>query len=111
MKNENRVRMDRGIAGVEPDSALAAPLQHSRIRAAVDKAKRSLMIRTVAAVDTVQYMTYRLWLREWQREHRGCLLSLIRGFHPVDVYSWRMTTVLLPYWASLSISYLNTEIQ
>lgn len=39
MKNENRVRMDRGIAGVEPDSALAAPLRHSRIRAAVDKAK------------------------------------------------------------------------
>lgn len=39
VKNENRVRMDRGIAGVEPDSALAAPLRHSRIRTAVDKAK------------------------------------------------------------------------
>lgn len=77
MKNENRVRMDRGIAGVEPDSALAAPLRHSRIRAAVDKAKRSLMIRTVAAVDTVQYMTYRLRLRGcngWKITGADCFL-------------------------------------
>ena len=49
------VRVDRGTAGVEPDSVLATPHQRSRIRAAVDKQKRSLMIRTGAAV--IQYNT------------------------------------------------------
>lgn len=46
VKNENRVQSDIGNSGIAPDVSLRV----ARIRAAVDKAKRSLMIRTGAAV-------------------------------------------------------------